>query len=254
MLFIAPIKAAKLACIVPERKPVSTLHYIYDPLCGWCYAAAPLVAAARTVPGLRIAFHGGGMMTGANRRMITPQWREYVIPHDKRIAQLTGQPFGAAYFDGLLRDTSAVMDSAPPTTAILAAEELAGRGLDMLRRVQQAHYAEGQRIADVPVLAALAQELGLDRNAFAAAFERLSGPATERHFTESRTWLERFGGQGFPTFALQHDDGTFERIDVGHWLGQADAWHAYLRGKAPSFAAPGASDATPACDAGGCVI
>ena len=27
------------------------LHYIYDPLCGWCYGAAPLVEAARAVPG-----------------------------------------------------------------------------------------------------------------------------------------------------------------------------------------------------------
>ncbi|MEG1327174.1 MAG: DsbA family protein, partial [Janthinobacterium sp.] len=27
-----------------------TLHYIFDPLCGWCYGAAPLVEAARAVP------------------------------------------------------------------------------------------------------------------------------------------------------------------------------------------------------------
>ena len=27
---------------------MTTLHYIYDPLCGWCYGAAPLVEAART--------------------------------------------------------------------------------------------------------------------------------------------------------------------------------------------------------------
>ncbi|MCF3992670.1 DsbA family protein, partial [Pseudomonas aeruginosa] len=23
-----------------------TLHYLYDPLCGWCYGASPLLAAA----------------------------------------------------------------------------------------------------------------------------------------------------------------------------------------------------------------
>ncbi|RLR78637.1 protein-disulfide isomerase, partial [Pseudomonas aeruginosa] len=22
-----------------------TLHYLYDPLCGWCYGASPLLAA-----------------------------------------------------------------------------------------------------------------------------------------------------------------------------------------------------------------
>ncbi|MDO7862492.1 DsbA family protein, partial [Morganella morganii] len=118
----------------------TTLHYIFDPLCGWCYGAAPLVKAAQSLPGLKIVPHAGGMMTGNNRRQITDEWRNYVIPHDKRIAEMTGQPFGEAYFNGLLRDTTAVMDSEPPITAILAAEKLSGRGLDMLHRIQQAHY------------------------------------------------------------------------------------------------------------------
>jgi putative protein-disulfide isomerase len=231
-----------------------TLHYIFDPLCGWCYAAAPLISAARGVTGLRIAFHGGGMMTGANRRTITPQWRDYVIPHDKRIAQLTGQPFGAAYLDGLLRDTSAVMDSAPPTTAILAAEELAGLGLDMLHREHQAHYVEGRRIADPDVLANLAQELGLDPAAFTATFARLAGAATERHFSESREWLARSGGQGFPTMALELADGTLKRLDIGPWLGRADEWREYLRRQAPSEAAGEAPVGNPVCGIDSCAI
>jgi putative protein-disulfide isomerase len=210
-----------------------TLHYIFDPLCGWCYAAAPLISAARSVPGLRIAFHGGGMMTGPGRRTITPQWRDHVIPHDKRIAQLTGLPFGAAYLDGLLHDTSAVMDSAPPTTAILAAEELAGRGLDMLHREHQAHYVEGRR---------------------AATFARLEGAATERHFSESREWLARSGGQGFPTVVLEQADGTLERIDIGPWLGRADAWREYLLQQGPGEAASEAPVGNPVCGVDSCAI
>ena len=134
---------------------MSTLHYIFDPLCGWCYAAAPLIDAARNQSALTIVLHGGGMLTGSNRRQITAQWRDYVIPHDRRIAKLTGQPFGERYFEDLLRDSTAVLDSEPPTTAILAAEEISGYGLDMLHRVQHAHYAEGRRIADHDVLSEL---------------------------------------------------------------------------------------------------
>jgi putative protein-disulfide isomerase len=207
----------------------ATLHYIFDPLCGWCYAAAPLVDAARSVPGLKVEFHGGGMMTGANRRAITPQWREYVMPHDRRIAELTGQPFGEGYFEGLLRDTGATMDSEPPTTAILAAESLrAGGGLDMIHRLQRAHYVEGRRIADEQVLKAIAAELGFDAEAFASAFERLSGESTARHFAESRQFLQRAGGQGFPTFVLTQPDGRASRIDIGPWLGRAEDWKARL--------------------------
>ncbi len=141
---------------------MTTLHYIFDPLCGWCYGAAPLAKAAQAIPSLTVALHAGGMMTGNARRTINEEWRNYVMPHDKRIAGLTGQPFGDGYFNGLLRDTTAVMDSEPPIVAILAAEQLAGRGLDMLHRIQEAHYREGRRIADAPVLEALAKELGLE--------------------------------------------------------------------------------------------
>jgi len=206
-----------------------TLHYIFDPLCGWCYAAAPLVDAARNMPGLQVAFHGGGMMTGANRRAITPQWREYVIPHDRRIAEMTGQPFGEGYFEGLLRDTGAVMDSEPPITAILAAESLrSGGGLDMVHRLQRAHYVEGRRIADAQVLKAVAAELGFDTEAFAAAVERLAGEATAQHIAESRQLLQRAGGQGFPTFVLTRADGSASRIEIGPWLGRTEDWKARL--------------------------
>ncbi|SEJ28798.1 MULTISPECIES: DsbA family protein [unclassified Variovorax] len=213
----------------PDERQGATLHYIFDPLCGWCYAAAPLVDAARGVPGLRVAFHGGGMMTGANRRAITPQWRDYVMPHDRRIAEMTGQPFGEGYFEGLLRDTDAVMDSEPPTTAILAAEALReGGGLDMVHRLQRAHYVEGRRIADVEVLGALAAELGFDAKAFGDAYVSLSGAATAQHIAASRQFLQRAGGQGFPTFVLSQADGRASRIDIGPWLGRAEDWKARL--------------------------
>ncbi|MBH1982533.1 MAG: DsbA family protein [Burkholderiales bacterium] len=205
-----------------------TLHYIFDPLCGWCYGAAPLVEAARAVPGLTVAFHGGGMMTGSNRRQITPEWRGYVLPHDRRIEQLSGQPFGDAYVNGLLNDTTAMMDSAPPITAILAAEVLAGKGLDMLQRVQRAHYVDGLRIADLPVLLALAQELGLDGAAFQAEYARQAGAATQQHIAASRALLAQVGGQGFPTFVLDDGSGKLSVIDIGGVLGQPAKLQAQL--------------------------
>ncbi len=52
--------------MVQKVKAVTKLHYIYDPLCGWCYAAAPLVAAARGI--LPVEGHAGGMMAGPNRK------------------------------------------------------------------------------------------------------------------------------------------------------------------------------------------
>lgn len=44
----------------------ATLRYLYDRLRGWCHAAAPLVQAARAVPGLALAL------------------RNYVMPHEQQ--------------------------------------------------------------------------------------------------------------------------------------------------------------------------
>ncbi|WP_338879578.1 DsbA family protein [Achromobacter veterisilvae] len=207
-----------------------TLHYIFDPLCGWCYAAAPLVEAARALPGLGIALHGGGMMTGGNRQPVTDALRRYVMPHDERIASLTGQPFGEDYFNGLLRDNGAVFDSEPPTTAILAAQALGGRGLDLLQRIQRAHYVQGLRVADPAVLAALAADIGLDPAAFGAAFAAAQGAETASHIAASRQLLARLGGSGFPTLALERG-GACTLLEPSRYLGRPAQWQADLRAR-----------------------
>ncbi|MGF6491432.1 DsbA family protein [Pseudomonas frederiksbergensis] len=219
------------------------LHYIYDPLCGWCYGAKPLVQAAQAV--LPVIAHGGGMMTGANRQTVSPQLRNYVMPHDRRIAEYTGQPFGEAYFEGLLRDETAVFDSAPPIAAVLAAEQIAGRGLALLGRLQTAHYVEGRRIADNTVLLELAAQTGLEPEAFQQAFDEA---ATERHIKDSRALLTKVGGQGFPTFALEQD-GQFTLVDIGPWLGKPQAFAQWL---SHSLAAKESSSAFQACGLDGC--
>ncbi len=254
-----------------NAQPTFVLHYIFDPLCGWCYAAAPLVQAAREVPGVSLQWHGGGMLTGPHTRAITADWRSHVMPHDQRIAEMTGQPFGAAYFDGLLNDLGAVLDSEPPTTALLAAEDIAGRGLDMLARQQKAHYVEGRRISDTAVLLELAQHLGLDAAAFTDAFQRLSGSATQAHIAQAREWLNLAQGQGFPTFALEFDhpepdqpgQRAIQRVDIGPWLGDADGWARQLGEwvrqvaalKADAATGTSSHQATPGqagCDTGAC--
>lgn len=220
------------------------LHYIYDPLCGWCYGAKPLLQAAQAV--LPVIAHGGGMMTGANRQKVSPQLRNYVMPHDRRIAEYSGQPFGEAYFEGLLRDHTAVFDSAPPIAAVLAAEQMTGRGLELLGRLQSAHYVEGRRIADESVLFELAQGMGLDHEAFEKAFRAAD---TEGHIRNSRALLAKVGGQGFPTLALEHDD-QFTLIDIGPWLGKPQAFAQWLGQSLPD---QGSSVSVAACGLDGCV-
>lgn len=215
----------------------TVLHYIHDPLCGWCYGAAPLVAAARAV--LPVQAHGGGMMAGRNRRRVDAQLRDYVMPHDERIAQMTGQAFGEPYFNGLLRDTEAVFDSAPPIAAVLAVQAIKGEaaGLDMLAVIQRAHYQQGRRISEVETLTELAQTLAIEPAAFIAELQRVEQEELANHIEASRELLNYVGGRGFPTFVLQRGD-TLEVLDTGRWLGRRKSGRVICVKKRPPRARP----------------
>jgi len=201
-----------------------TLHYIYDPLCGWCYGSSPLLQAAASDV-WNIELHAGGMMAGPNRQPLTPALRQFVLKHDVRIAELSGQPFGQDYREGLLRQEDVLFDSEPPITAILAAGP---KGLAMLERIQRAHFVEGRRISDNVVLMELAVELGLGATEFRNAFERFSGKRTMDHIADSRALLDRVQGGGFPTFAFERG-GQFRRLDSSPFLARVEEWKEALR-------------------------
>lgn len=208
-----------------------TLHYLFDPLCGWCYAAAPLVRAARSVAGLQLRWHMGGLLTGERRLPLNAEWRAHITEADDRIALMTGQPFGAAYRGGLLQQNGLVLDSGPPSAAILAAEQLDGRGLDMLAAQQNAYYVRGQPIMDEAVLQALAGELGLDGPRFAAVLQRVQQHELQAHVDGTRALMQQLGARGFPTLAIETPgaEQAMRLIDVTPWLGQAPAWLQALR-------------------------
>ena len=228
---------------------VSRLHYLHDPLCGWCWAASPLIQAAREL--LPVQAHAGGLFMDGSCRSMGAEWRAYVLPHDRRIAQLSGQPFGTAYLDGLLNDPTARLDSAPAIAAMLAADALAGRGLDLLARIQQAHYVEGRHVARPAVLRELAEALGLDGEAFAREQAAHSGAATRAHVEETRALQRLLGVQGYPTLALEQD-GRWQPINVGSHLGRVDAWREWLRAQVAGTAGDAATNGGGLCTPESC--
>ena len=182
------------------------LHYVYDPLCGWCYAAEPLVKAAADacVP---IVLHGGGLWDPG---VHAPEAkRRSMRETDARIARLTGQLFGEAYLEGLLVDPASIWWSRPTVAAVLAAESLeAGRGLAMIAAVQRAHYVEGRRVVEDAVLTEAAGAIGLDPSRFTQV---LRAAPVDAHIQATRQLMRSHGLQGFPSFLVERD-GRVERL------------------------------------------
>ncbi len=210
------------------------LHNVHDPLCGWCYAAGPLVRAASDA-GIAIVLHGGGLWDQpihapeAKRRMMRAT--------DGRIAALTGQPFGSAYLDGLLVDPATVWHSRPTIEAILAAGSMdASAALPMMELIQRAHYVDGRRVVDRAVLSDLAGALRLDRAGFAAALDAV---AVDRHIADTRAMMSRHGLHGYPSFLLERD-GLLQPFRHEEHYGRPRAFVAAIRQQA------GARDAAAA--------
>jgi putative protein-disulfide isomerase len=183
--------------------------YLFDPFCGWCYAAAPQIARLReavgreTVYGLPV-----GLFVTDGQTPMTPEFRDYAWSNDQRIAEMTGQPFSQAYYTGVLSNFAVPFDSGPPTKAIAVAETWRPQsGLDLLARLQKARFVEGCTLFDPDEILALVEELGFDRAEFA---QRFSGPegtaALERTLDRGQIMMQRLGLRGVPALALGHGD------------------------------------------------
>jgi putative protein-disulfide isomerase len=195
-----------------------TLHYLYDPLCGWCYAAAPLLdAILERHPALPLTLHAGGLF---QHQAITRELGQHIREHDAHISQLSGQPFGKNYLHELLNDPATVFDSPRVIPAILAMESLDHRaGLPMLKAIQSAHYVEGLKVVNQDVLAQLAQRLHQPPQTFLAAYAAALGARTQAHIAATRRLMAQVGAQGFPGFVIEKD-GQMQLADHMAYYGQ----------------------------------
>jgi putative protein-disulfide isomerase len=201
----------------------AVLHYIYDPLCGWCYGAEPLAWAASSVDELAFDMHAGGLWPQPTR--LPDSTRRYIQQADARVAQTSGQPYGEPYLNGLLLDPTMTLDSRPTTAAVLAAASLdPSKGLAMLKGIQHAHYEDGRRVVEPDVLEDVAAGLGFDRAKFAEAMR--SAPVDE-HIEESRRLMGALGAQGFPFFALQVGDDWYP-VPHGRFASSPAQFHDWL--------------------------
>ncbi|KKW69136.1 protein-disulfide isomerase [Lampropedia cohaerens] len=188
---------------------VKILHYVFDPLCGWCYGASPGLNALAGVPDVRVRLLPSGLFAGSGARAMDDAFAAYAWSNDQRIARLSGQRFTERYRTQVLGNHAQRFDSGLATLALTAVALAAPqRELEALGAIQLARYVDGQDVTQVQTLQALLRSLDL-----AEAAERLRQPdaeleAANRTRVESaQALLRRFGAQGVPTLVLEHAGG-----------------------------------------------
>jgi putative protein-disulfide isomerase len=195
----------------------TTVTYLFDPLCGWCYGASPVVQQLGQQPNIQLELAPSGLFAGGGRTM-DAAFADYAWSNDLRIAKLTGQHFTEDYRQNVLGRLGSRFDSAAATLALTAVSLTAPqRELEALKALQEARYVLGLDTCDVSVVGTLLRDLGLavaaDR--FAASDAELLA-ANAARIQKARGLMQTFGAQGVP--ALMVTDGRGSRLLSGNAL------------------------------------
>ncbi|MCX8507865.1 MAG: hypothetical protein ORN49_03120 [Rhodobacteraceae bacterium] len=205
------------------------LTYLFDPLCGWCYGAGPVLKHVAGLPGIRLDLVPTGLFARGDGRQLDRQISEHIWSMDQRISALSGQEFSESYRTKVLGQPEARLSSAAATLALTAVTETNPEAeLDALSAIQTARYVGGLDITSDLVLAdclidlklTAAAELFADRSA-----SLIAKNAARIEQGEAAMALHHLNGVP----ALLHDrGGQYRPIDSGLLFGNPERLTAAL--------------------------
>lgn len=139
----------------------SDVIYLFDPLCGWCYGAAPMLDKL-AASGVRVELLPAGLFSGAGARPMDEGFAAHAWANDQRIERLTGQAFTQPYQHNVLGIRGTLLDSHAATLGISAAGlEDPSRRWTALKAIQRARYVDGRDIVTVEGVAAVLGGAGM---------------------------------------------------------------------------------------------
>ncbi len=194
---------------------MTTLYYLHDPMCSWCWAFRPAWRELRRqLPAsLRITPLLGGLAPDCDAPMLA-ETAVMIRAHWRRIeAEVPGTEFNFAFWE-----SCAPRRSTWPGCRAVIATRLQQQDCEaaMILAIQQAYYLHARNPSDADVLIDLAVSLGLDRDRFRAD---LNAPATQRLLRDEIGRARRLGAQsgarGFPSLVLERQ-GTCSSVRIDY--------------------------------------
>lgn len=191
-----------------------TFTYLFDPLCGWCYAAAPAIKALREASLGNIAMAPVGLFYKAHP---TSEIAEHAKTNDLRIQSLSGQAFSDAYFDDVLQKPDGVFSSRALTQASIFLEsQKLGLAGQFLHETQLRRYVDGVDTSEVPAIVSIATEVAaeqgvsIDANMLEHALQNDSPlqQQADQMVQQASQLLSRLPGSGgVPQLIMTNDEG-----------------------------------------------
>lgn len=180
-----------------------TVTYLFDPLCGWCYGATPMLDRLAD-SGIAPELVPTGLFSGAGARPLDAGFAAHAWSNDQRIERLSGQRFTQAYLDKVLNVSGTLLDSSAATLGIVAAGlEEPRRRLAALKAIQRARYVDGRDIVTTDGVAAVLTDAGMSD---AAALLKAPTDALMTAYRDlvgrGRSLFQRLNANGVPALAV----------------------------------------------------
>lgn len=178
------------------------LFYIADPMCSWCWGFSPVMGELHRAYARRVRMNLvlGGLRVGGTQPM-SDELKETVLHHWHEVADATGQPFKNDFDvpEGFIYNTE------PACRAAVTVRRLApDKAFSFFSDLHRAFYAENRDVTDTDVLADLAAEAGVERDAFVETFE---ADDTQAETMQDFAFAQSVGVTGFPSIVLKDGRG-----------------------------------------------
>lgn len=141
---------------------IEKLQYIFDPLCGWCYASAPALEYLAQTYSDVLELLPSGLFSGEGARPISAQFASHAWTNDQRIALLTGQRFSEEYQK--LLNSGGDFDSHALNCALTACKAIAPDAeVGLLHELQTARYVRGLDTSRSAVVAEISNQYAANK-------------------------------------------------------------------------------------------
>lgn len=187
-----------------EERQKPQLIYIFDPLCGWCYAFSPVMQDIKKDFGDKFDYQimSGGLATGERTGPVKEIFGDYLEHALGFVESKSDVRFGNAYKE-LIREGSYVYNSEPPSVALFIVKQMKPEiAFDYAYRLHQVLFAEGKSLNDTTIFIGLSEEFNLNTDQFLEKFRDslyLQGARKEFALADS------LGAVGYPTILLKNN-------------------------------------------------
>ncbi|WP_295899137.1 DsbA family protein [uncultured Vibrio sp.] len=186
----------------------STLYYVYDPMCSWCWGYKPVWDEIErgVSEQVNVRYVLGGLAPDSDVPM-PKEMQQQIASYWKKIENYLGTQFNYDFWS----NNTPRRSTYPACRALLAAREQ-DKELDMLTAIQHAYYLKAQNPSDNDVLEQLASEIGLNESQFRQA---LLSSDTQQMLLEELHFARSIGGNSFPSLFVEKE-GTIKELPIDY--------------------------------------